>query len=137
MDEFDLFCHHRNQTLLYNLFDVAQSAQVTNSLFFFVNTLLGLILKFLYKVCRIHDYILILQSPILVLGLTCRLDAVELLEKRVRSRFSHRQLHLLPPTQEQHSDIAEHFLTLEKHPSLTAVSFTIKVDLLKFENTTR
>ncbi|XP_071535728.1 origin recognition complex subunit 4 isoform X3 [Panulirus ornatus] len=27
LDEFDLFCHHRNQTLLYNLFDVAQSAQ--------------------------------------------------------------------------------------------------------------
>ena len=27
LDEFDLFCQHRNQTLLYNLFDVAQSAQ--------------------------------------------------------------------------------------------------------------
>lgn len=29
LDEFDLFCHHQNQTLLYNLFDVAQSAQVS------------------------------------------------------------------------------------------------------------
>lgn len=28
LDEFDLFCSHHNQTLLYNLFDVAQSAQV-------------------------------------------------------------------------------------------------------------
>lgn len=28
MDEFDLFCQHKNQTLLYNLFDVCQSAQV-------------------------------------------------------------------------------------------------------------
>lgn len=28
LDEFDLFCGHHNQTLLYNLFDVAQSAQV-------------------------------------------------------------------------------------------------------------
>lgn len=28
LDEFDLFCAHHNQTLLYNLFDVAQSAQV-------------------------------------------------------------------------------------------------------------
>jgi origin recognition complex subunit 4 len=28
LDEFDLFCTHHNQTLLYNLFDVAQSAQV-------------------------------------------------------------------------------------------------------------
>lgn len=27
LDEFDLFTHHKNQTLLYNLFDVAQSAQ--------------------------------------------------------------------------------------------------------------
>ena len=28
MDEFDQFCQHKNQTLLYNLFDVCQSAQV-------------------------------------------------------------------------------------------------------------
>lgn len=62
IDEFDLFCSHHNQTLLYNLFDVAQSA----------------------------------QAPICVLGLTCRFDVVELLEKRVKSRFSHRQIFLLP-----------------------------------------
>ena len=28
IDEFDQFCQHKNQTLLYNLFDVCQSAQV-------------------------------------------------------------------------------------------------------------
>ncbi|XP_018422278.1 PREDICTED: origin recognition complex subunit 4 [Nanorana parkeri] len=61
LDEFDLFAHHKNQTLLYNLFDIAQSA----------------------------------QTPITVIGLTCRLDVMELLEKRVKSRFSHRQIHLL------------------------------------------
>ncbi|KAG9477593.1 hypothetical protein GDO78_002795 [Eleutherodactylus coqui] len=61
LDEFDLFAHHKNQTLLYNLFDVAQSA----------------------------------QAPVAVIGLTCRLDIMELLEKRVKSRFSHRQIHLL------------------------------------------
>ncbi|XP_056392102.1 origin recognition complex subunit 4 [Hyla sarda] len=61
MDEFDLFAHHKNQTLLYNLFDIAQSA----------------------------------QAPVAVIGLTCRLDVMELLEKRVKSRFSHRQIHLL------------------------------------------
>ncbi|KAM6945530.1 origin recognition complex subunit 4 isoform 2-T2 [Aplochiton taeniatus] len=61
LDEFDLFAHHRNQTLLYNLLDVSQSA----------------------------------QTPIAVVGLTCRLDVLELLEKRVKSRFSHRQIHLL------------------------------------------
>ncbi|CAN2389041.1 DNA replication origin binding [Pristimantis euphronides] len=61
LDEFDLFALHKNQTLLYNLFDVAQSA----------------------------------QAPVAVIGLTCRLDVMELLEKRVKSRFSHRQIHLL------------------------------------------
>ncbi|XP_072308169.1 origin recognition complex subunit 4 isoform X2 [Eucyclogobius newberryi] len=60
LDEFDLFVHHKNQTLLYNLFDVSQSA----------------------------------QAPVAVVGLTCRLDVLELLEKRVKSRFSHRQIHL-------------------------------------------
>ncbi|CAH1968230.1 unnamed protein product [Acanthoscelides obtectus] len=62
LDEFDLFCCHHNQTLLYNLFDVSQSA----------------------------------QAPICILGITCRLDVIELLEKRVKSRFSHRQIFLLP-----------------------------------------
>lgn len=37
-----------------------------------------------------------LQVPICVLGITCRLDVVELLEKRVKSRFSHRQIFLFP-----------------------------------------
>ncbi|RLU23154.1 hypothetical protein DMN91_005432 [Ooceraea biroi] len=62
LDEFDLFCGHHKQTLLYNLFDVAQSAQV----------------------------------PICVLGITSRLDVTELLEKRVKSRFSHRLIFLFP-----------------------------------------
>ncbi|XP_042302284.1 origin recognition complex subunit 4 isoform X2 [Sceloporus undulatus] len=63
LDEFDLFIHHRNQTLLYNLFDISQSA----------------------------------QTPIAVIGLTCRLDILELMEKRVKSRFSHRQIYLVNP----------------------------------------
>ncbi|XP_050094419.1 origin recognition complex subunit 4 [Anopheles aquasalis] len=62
LEEFDLFCAHHNQTLLYNLFDVAQSA----------------------------------QAPICVIGVTARMDVVELLEKRVKSRFSHRQIFLHP-----------------------------------------
>ncbi|NWT01292.1 ORC4 protein, partial [Mionectes macconnelli] len=61
LDEFDLFVHHKNQTLLYNLFDISQSA----------------------------------QAPVTVIGLTCRQDILELLEKRVKSRFSHRQIYLL------------------------------------------
>ncbi|XP_048341422.1 origin recognition complex subunit 4 [Sphaerodactylus townsendi] len=63
LEEFDLYVHHKNQSLLYNLFDVSQSA----------------------------------QTPIVVIGLTCRLDVLELLEKRVKSRFSHRQIYLTSP----------------------------------------
>ncbi|KAF2113363.1 origin recognition complex subunit 4 C-terminus-domain-containing protein [Lophiotrema nucula] len=60
MDEFDLFATHPRQTLLYNLFDIAQSR----------------------------------KAPIAVLGLTTRIDVVNSLEKRVKSRFSHRYVHL-------------------------------------------
>ncbi|CAG8481851.1 691_t:CDS:2 [Paraglomus occultum] len=36
------------------------------------------------------------QTPIAVVGMTCRIDAMDLLEKRVKSRFSHRQYCLFP-----------------------------------------
>ena len=62
LDEFDLFAYHKNQSLLYNLFDIAQSK----------------------------------QNPLCVIGLTCRLDVVELLEKRVKSRYSHRTILTFP-----------------------------------------
>lgn len=62
LDNFDLFCAHSKQALLYNLFDIVQSA----------------------------------QAPICVIGLTCKYDVLELLEKRVKSRFSHRQIPLFP-----------------------------------------
>ncbi|XP_066431282.1 origin recognition complex subunit 4 [Eleutherodactylus coqui] len=79
LDEFDLFAHHKNQTLLYNLFDVAQSA----------------------------------QAPVAVIGLTCRLDIMELLEKRVKSRFSHRQIHLLNAfTFSDYQDVCKDLLSL-------------------------
>ncbi|THV50710.1 hypothetical protein BGAL_0139g00050 [Botrytis galanthina] len=63
LDEFDLFTTHSRQTLLYNLFDIAQAR----------------------------------KAPIAVLGLTTRVDVVESLEKRVKSRFSHRYVHLSLP----------------------------------------
>ncbi|CZT00720.1 hypothetical protein WAI453_009180 [Rhynchosporium graminicola] len=63
LDEFDLFTTHPRQTLLYNLFDIAQAR----------------------------------KAPIIVLGLTTRVDVVESLEKRVKSRFSHRYVHLSLP----------------------------------------
>ena len=63
LDEFDLFASHSRQTLLYNLFDVAQSR----------------------------------NAPIAVLGLTTKIDVVESLEKRVKSRFGQRYVHLSLP----------------------------------------
>ncbi|KAL8668995.1 MAG: hypothetical protein Q9168_006401 [Polycauliona sp. 1 TL-2023] len=63
IDEFDLFATHPRQTLLYNLFDVAQSR----------------------------------NAPIAVLGLTTRIDVVESLEKRVKSRFGQRYIYLSHP----------------------------------------
>lgn len=63
LDEFELFASHPRQTLLYNLFDIAQSR----------------------------------KAPIAVLGLTTRIDVAESLEKRVKSRFSHRYVHLSLP----------------------------------------
>lgn len=63
MDEFDLFATHPRQTLLYNLFDIAQAR----------------------------------KAPIAVLGLTTKIDVVESLEKRVKSRFSHRYVYLSLP----------------------------------------
>lgn len=63
LDEFDYFTTHHRQTLLYNLFDIAQSK----------------------------------KAPILVLGLTTKVDVAEMLEKRVKSRFSHRYVQLSLP----------------------------------------
>ncbi|KAI9810503.1 MAG: hypothetical protein M1832_001247 [Thelocarpon impressellum] len=56
LDEFELFASHPRQTLLYNLFDIAQAR----------------------------------KAPVAVLGVTARVNVVESLEKRVKSRFSHR-----------------------------------------------
>ncbi|KFZ09109.1 hypothetical protein V502_08940 [Pseudogymnoascus sp. VKM F-4520 (FW-2644)] len=63
LDEFELFASHPRQTLLYNLFDIAQAR----------------------------------KAPIAVLGVTTKIDVVETLEKRVKSRFSHRYVHLPLP----------------------------------------
>ncbi|KAF8938520.1 origin recognition complex subunit 4 C-terminus-domain-containing protein [Dissophora ornata] len=79
LDEFDLFAQHTKQSLLYNLFDVAQSA----------------------------------EWPIAVIGITCRMDALELLEKRVKSRFSHRHYYTFPPsTYHDYVEICQNALLL-------------------------
>ena len=79
LDHFETFCSHKNQTLLYNLFDVAQSRAV----------------------------------PITVLGISSSIDVTELLEKRVKSRFSHRHLYLWPINDiDAYITNMEHVLTL-------------------------
>jgi origin recognition complex subunit 4 len=53
------------------------------------------------------------QNPMAVIGLTCRLDTLDLLEKRVKSRFSHRQLYLFPSANFGHFiEIAKSILEL-------------------------
>ncbi|MCJ1225780.1 hypothetical protein MMC12_002429 [Toensbergia leucococca] len=80
LDEFDLFASHPRQTLLYNLFDIAQSR----------------------------------NAPIAVLGLTTKFDVVESLEKRVKSRFSQRYVHLsLPKTFYSFRDICKSALACQ------------------------
>lgn len=80
IDEFDLFATHARQTLLYNLFDIAQAR----------------------------------KAPIAVLGLTNRIDVVEGLEKRVKSRFSHRYVYLsLSKTLAAYWDICKHGLLVD------------------------
>ncbi|XP_038607067.1 origin recognition complex subunit 4 isoform X2 [Tachyglossus aculeatus] len=67
LDEFDLFAHHKNQTLLYNLLDVSQSA----------------------------------QTPVAVIGLTCRLrlaedkSVQEILQRHFNTSKDLRSLHML------------------------------------------
>ena len=81
MDEFDLFASHPRQTLLYNLFDIAQAR----------------------------------KAPIAVIGLTTKVDVTEHLEKRVKSRFSHRYIHLpLSKSFSAFSEICKRALVVER-----------------------
>ncbi len=81
IDEFDLFATHARQTLLYNLFDIAQAR----------------------------------KAPIAVVGLTTRIDVVESLEKRVKSRFSHRYVYLsLPKSLPAFWDVCRQGLSIDE-----------------------
>ncbi|KAI4248203.1 MAG: hypothetical protein LQ352_005985 [Teloschistes flavicans] len=99
IDEFDLFASHPRQTLLYNLFDVAQSR----------------------------------NAPIAVLGLTTRIDIVESLEKRVKSRFGQRYVYLTYPSSFQSfQDICKTTLTARDAPTK---SFDDKLRSEKLQDT--
>ncbi|KAK9676281.1 hypothetical protein RND81_11G066500 [Saponaria officinalis] len=57
-------------------------------------------------------------SQAVVIGISCRLDADQLLEKRVRSRFSHRKLLFCPPSKEELERLLEYVLTLPESSGL-------------------
>lgn len=71
LDEFDLFTEHARQALLYCLLDVVQSVQTGP-----VETT---------------------PRGLAVIGITSRVDTLLLLEKRVKSRFSHRVWRVTSP----------------------------------------
>lgn len=84
LEEFELFASHPRQTLLYNLFDAAQSHR---------------------------------HAPIAVLGLTTKVNVVDNLEKRVKSRFGQRYVHLsLPSSLQIFQDICLEALTCRGPP---------------------
>ncbi|OBZ70447.1 Origin recognition complex subunit 4 [Grifola frondosa] len=83
LDGFDLFATHARQSLLYCLLDTAQSCRVGKA-----------------------------TKGIAVIGVTTRVDTINLLEKRVKSRFSGRMLRTACPGQLQHwTDIARAVLS--------------------------
>ena len=69
LDAFDLFALHPRQSLLYCLLDTVQSCHAGSK-----------------------------NKGVAVIGLTTRMDSVNLLEKRVKSRFSGRMLRTASPT---------------------------------------
>jgi origin recognition complex subunit 4 len=69
LDAFDLFAQHARQSLLYCLLDTVQS-------------------------CRVGQG----NNGLAVVGITTRIDTINLLEKRVKSRFSGRMIRTAPPS---------------------------------------
>jgi origin recognition complex subunit 4 len=69
LDGFDLFAAHPRQALLYCLLDTVQS-------------------------CRVGEG----RNGMLVVGVSCVVNCINLLEKRVKSRFSHRVLKVPNPS---------------------------------------
>ncbi|KAK3161591.1 hypothetical protein QOZ80_1BG0079070 [Eleusine coracana subsp. coracana] len=65
-----------------------------------------------------------LTSQAIVIGVSCRLDADQLLEKRVRSRFSHRKLLFVPSSVDNIERLVEHLLILAKDSGLPAKYIT-------------
>ncbi|KAI9467210.1 origin recognition complex subunit 4 C-terminus-domain-containing protein [Lactarius psammicola] len=88
LEAFDLFAIHGRQALLYCLLDTAQSCRAGKS-----------------------------SKGIAVIGVTTRVDTINLLEKRVKSRFSGRMLRTAGPgTLDDWMSIARNALTAKPSP---------------------
>lgn len=88
LESFDLFAIHGRQALLYCLLDTAQSCRAGKD-----------------------------SSGIVVVGITTRVDTINLLEKRVKSRFSGRMLVTAgPATLDDWVSIARNALTAKPSP---------------------
>ncbi len=89
LESFDLFAIHGRQALLYCLLDTVQSCRAGKD-----------------------------SRGIAVVGLTTRVDTINLLEKRVKSRFSGRMLRTAGPgTLDDWISIARNALTVKPSPS--------------------
>eukprot|EP00731_Ephydatia_muelleri_P032304 Em0023g811a len=63
--------------------------------------------------CNLFDFTRSANTPIAIVGLTRRLDVTEMLEKRLRSRYSHRQILLLCDYRfEEYMEISRSLLSL-------------------------
>lgn len=87
LDAFDLFALHPRQSLLYCLLDSVQSCRSTSG-----------------------------SHGIAVIGITSRIDTIQLLEKRVKSRFSGRIIRTAP------SGDLEHWLNIAKNILLVPIT---------------
>ena len=86
LDAFDQFASHARQSLLYCLLDTVQSCRVGKA-----------------------------NKGIAVIGVTARIDTINLLEKRVKSRFSHRYVYLnLPRSLPAYWQVCKQGLVVEK-----------------------
>jgi origin recognition complex subunit 4 len=55
-------------------------------------------------------------SPMCLIGATCRIDVLDLLEKRIKSRFSHRQIYLFNEYNfDQYLEYAKYFIRMDKN----------------------
>lgn len=102
LEGFDLFALHARQALLYCLLDTAQS-------------------------CRAGAG----SKGLAVVGLTTRIDTINLLEKRVKSRFSGRILRVAPHTMEYWRRLAKAILCVP----IDEDAFTDEEDLAQWRST--